>query len=152
MKSFESVKDILDDMRTFHARAKVLYRRWAERALDGRTKLLLGYMADYEARLEESFQTYEKDAPPSILNTFFQFVPDEPSEKFLDDLDPDPKASADAVLELGAKVDAYRERVFARMAETADAQGASSVREVLRNLQEMEAEARRKLAKTIDGV
>lgn len=68
----ETIKDILDWTRKLHVQLEDVYRTTSNETDSERTKMLLSYVADHEAKLAETIEHYEKDATVTIIDTWVQ--------------------------------------------------------------------------------
>ena len=68
----ETIKDILDWTRKLHEQLEDVYRVTSDESDSERTKMLLNYVADHEAKLAEAIDHYEKDATVKLVDTWVQ--------------------------------------------------------------------------------
>lgn len=135
MKNFEQTRDVLDQVRDFHRQVSELYHRLADEAGKERIKMLLDYMSRHEQNMEESLKEYEDEASEMILNTWFQFVPDDSILKSVQDIQLQPDMSVEDVISLALRLDDILIDLYKRMVEEAEI---PEVQEVFQNLLEME--------------
>lgn len=68
----ETIKDILDWTRNLHVQLEEVYRTTSDETDSERTKMLLSYVADHEAKLAEAIEHYEKDVTVNMIDTWVQ--------------------------------------------------------------------------------
>lgn len=68
----ETIKDILDWTRKLHTQLEEVYRSCSDESDSERTRLLLNYVADHEAKLAGAIEHYEKDASLNLIDSWVQ--------------------------------------------------------------------------------
>lgn len=149
MRTFETAQDVLHNARELHQVAGDLYRQLRDEIHDERARMLLNYMSEHELRMEKSLDSYEQHAPKSILHTWLQYTLEEPPKMFIDSLHATPDMSVTDITELGQKVDDYLLGVFEEVTETA---ATNDIREVFRNLMDMEEEEKHSLTRAANSL
>ena len=141
---FEQTRDILDHARAFHSHISQLYLRLAGEAEKGAVKMLLDYMGRHERNLEEALIRYEQQASEQILDTWFQYTHDEETLHICEASEFRPDMTVKEVVAAGLKLDDCLIRLYREMAEYANSE---QVRDVFRNLLEMEEREKHKLSR-----
>jgi rubrerythrin len=134
---------MFDQVRDFHGQLADYYHQISESTDQQRVKLLLDHMSVHESELKKSLGAYEEDASRQITDTWVDcqhcneiFVT---CQKTLIA----PETSVDDVIRAALDVDNCLMRFYREVAEKVDSE---SVREVFRNLVDMEESELRKLA------
>ncbi len=109
---------VLDHAKQFHSRLKEFYHRLSEEQEQPRVKLLLDYFSDHEANLEQIMSAYEKGAPRSILDSWFECLYDECRLSCFEKMDNIPNMSVQEVIELADRADACLETNYRRLIES----------------------------------
>lgn len=149
MKTFETVKDVLGNARELHHLAGNLYRQLQGEIKDERAKILLGYMAEHEDKMEDNMVRYESHASQSILMTWMQYTLEETPQRFIDALDVSSTMNVGAVTDLGYKVDSYLVNVFDEITQTAVT---NDLRDVFQSLRSMEEEEKHALTRAANSL
>jgi hypothetical protein len=77
MKAYQTVAEILDEVRECHHQLSDLYRRLEDPADGKRVEMLLEYMSRHERLFERALARYEESGRRKILATWYQYVADE---------------------------------------------------------------------------
>lgn len=142
---FETTQDVLNHIREFHKKASALYQELAEKEEQKRLQLLLNYMSRHEAHLEQSLAQYEQETSQKILDTWFQYIPDQQLLQPIQDVEVEPNASVQEIVDLAMRLDDCLIALYKEMIEHA---AANEVKEVFQNLLEMEKQEQHQLART----
>lgn len=67
---YRQVRDILEWIQSLHQHLAQCYRQLADQSKNERVTLMLQYLADHEAALQDALQKYEADASESTLDTW----------------------------------------------------------------------------------
>jgi rubrerythrin len=134
---------MLDQVADYHGQLANYYSQLSDDAAQQRVKMLLDYMASHEINLQESLAAYEEDASRQILNTYVDCKQCDDVLMTCQQMPIEPEMSVDGVIKAAMDVDRCLLRFYREVSENADPE---SVREVFRNLIEMEEAELRKLA------
>jgi hypothetical protein len=147
MKTFETLRAVVDNAIGLHHHAAAIYRQLDQCVSDPRGRMLLAYMADHQGQMEKHVGKVKQGAPESVLDTYIQFTLEEAPLRFLENLLAEIDVpGADDISALGGRVDDYLVDLFDAAAQEVDtAKGA----EFLRELAELEQLERKKLTRTI---
>jgi rubrerythrin len=138
---FQRTRDVIDHVRAFHAQVGELYRRLAEGADRERVRLLLNYMGRHEKHLEASLAAFEEQAASGLLDTWFQYDPEEETLARLTDVAVDPGMGVDDVIALAMRVD---DGLIGLYEELAACALSADVKELFANLLELEKQEKSK--------
>ena len=140
---YMQVKNMLDQIRDFHGQLAEYYNQVSNSAGQQRIKMLLDHMSKHEKDLQEGLRSYEETASQGTMDTY---VDCEYCNEILVTCKQTPIApetSVEGVIKVAMDVDNCLMRFFREAAQQAETE---SVREVFRNLVEMEEAELRKLA------
>lgn len=143
---FETTRDVLDYVKQFHRKARNLYSELANQEEQERLKLLLDYLSRHENHLAKSLADYEQDTSEKILNTWFQYVPDQVLLEPINNVHIEPNLSLDEIVDLAMRLDNCLIELYKEMINHSSA--ISEVKEVFQNLLEMEKQEQYHLART----
>jgi rubrerythrin len=135
MKSFIQTRYVLDLSRQFHRQLSEFYGQLADRAERQRVKLLLAYLSRHEDYLRTCLEGYEERVPRATLDTWLQYVPDEPPLGDLATLTVEPAMTVKDVTEIALRLD---DGLIGFYRALADEAASSEVRDLFDNLLEME--------------
>jgi rubrerythrin len=134
---------MLDQVADYHGQLANYYSQLSDDAAQQRVKMLLDYMASHEINLQGSLAAYEEDASRQILNTYVDCKQCDDVLVTCQQMPIEPEMSVDGVIKAAMDVDRCLLRFYREVAENAEPE---SVRDVFRNLVEMEEAELRKLA------
>ena len=137
------VKNMLDQIHDFHGQLAEYYNQVSNSTEQQRIKMLLEHMSKHEQDLQEGLRAYEETAPQGAMNTY---VDCEYCNEILVTCKQTliaPETSVEGVMRVAMDVDNCLMRFFREAAQQAETE---SVREIFRNLVEMEEAELRKLA------
>lgn len=142
---YERTRDILNHARKFHSRLQAWYEGLSGQAEKHRVKLLLAYLSRHEERLSEHLARYETHAAQEVLDTWFQYVPEEDTMQRFRAIELTPDMTVNQVVTAALKLDQYLVDLFR---EGARRTMSSEVREILNSLLELEEEEQLRLKRT----
>lgn len=140
---YAQIKDILEQVRQFHGQLVNYFRQLSEKSGQQRLKMLLDHLSSHEAHLQQGLAVYEEGAAKKIMNTWVDCRQCQEILITCKQVPVTPDMSVDSVIRLAIDIDNCLLRFYREVANHAEAE---SVREVFRNLIEMEATEIRKLA------
>lgn len=154
MKTFEQAKDVLDNVQELHEKAGQLYLKLSRKTKSERMKLLLDYMSQNEEKLKENIASYGRNASPRILGAWFQYTQGENATQFVEELGKSANISTadmtvEEITELSHRIEDYLEGLFT---EVSDMARNRDVKEVFRNLSEMEKENKISVTRVINSI
>ena len=140
---YMQVKNMLEQISDFHGQLVEYYERLSNDAEQQRVKMLLQHMSRHEQDLQEGLRAYGETAARGVMDTYV-------SCQFCDEIlvtcqqtPIAPETSVESVIKLAMDVDNCLMRFFREVAEHAETE---KVREVFKNLVEMEEAELRGLA------
>jgi hypothetical protein len=140
-KTFKTTRDILEMAESVHRKLKAVYGEKRVDIEDSRAAMLMDAIEQKEKHLKATVGRYLKDAGEHILDTYYQFAPDQIKDlDILEAWHPEEDASVDEVLAMVLKLDALMHAYYRRAAEMASEE---PVREMFENLAEAVAEKKR---------
>jgi len=142
---FERTRDVLDHVRAFHERVSSFYENLADEANQQRTRMILDYMSRHEKHLQESIGRYEEDAAKEILDTWFQYSPEEDLLVRLTDIEVTHDMSVDDVVGIAMRLDDSLIELYGELEESALSE---NVKDLFSNLLELEKQEEHKIART----
>ena len=143
MIRYSQVKNMLEQVRDFHGQLVQYYDRLSKEAEQQRVKMLLDHMSKHEQDLQDGLRAYEETATENVMDTY---VDCEYCNEILATCRQTPIApetSVEGVIRVAMDVDNCLLRFFREVAEHAETE---RVRDVFKNLVEMEESELRKLA------
>ncbi len=140
---YSQVRDMLDQVRDFHGQLADYYHQISESTDQQRIKLLLDHMSGHEQHLKDSLGAYEEDASRQIMDTWVDCRHCNETLVTCQQTLIAPETSVDDVIRAALDVDNCLMRFYREVAEKVDSE---SVREVFRNLVDMEESELRQLA------
>ncbi|MGB5491909.1 MAG: hypothetical protein WBM76_13865 [Woeseiaceae bacterium] len=143
MIRYSQVKNMLEQVRDFHGQLAQYYDQLSKGAEQQRVKMLLDHMSKHEQDLQEGLRAYEETATQNVMETY---VDCEYCNEILATCRQTPIApetSVNGVIRVAMDVDNCLLRFFREVAEHAVT---DRVRDVFRNLVDMEEMELRKLA------
>ncbi|MFC6670270.1 hypothetical protein [Marinobacterium aestuariivivens] len=150
MKSFETIRDVVDNAIATHRGAEALYRQLRQRSEDQRAQILLDFMIKHEQQMETSLANLRKSGSDGVLGTYIQYTLEEPPKSYMASLEAEfPSPTADQVCDIGLRVDGYLVELFEGARKEIDAPKAI---DYLKDLMDLEALERRKLSQTLNSL
>lgn len=144
MRRFVQTRDVLAFVREFHRNLSAYYESMSHIAEKNRVKMLLNYLGGHEQHLESSIEEFEEHASPSLLASWFQFMPkDFPPDCFDEDTF-EPTMAVDDVVSMALQFDDCLLKLYTVMAAEAEL---AEVKELFVALVKMEEGEARTLAR-----
>lgn len=140
---YTQVRDMLDRVREFHGQLAAYFHQLSESSDRQRVKLLLDHMSNHEEQLQASLGAYEDDASEQVMNTWVDCKYCNEVLATCEQMPIAPETSVDNVVKATLDIDSCLIRFYR---EVADKVESGKVRDVFRNLVEMEEGELRKLA------
>lgn len=140
---YMQVKNMLDQIRDFHGQLAEYYNQVSNSAGQQRIKMLLDHMSKHEKDLQEGLRAYQESAPQGAMDTY---VVCEYCNEILvtcKQMPIAPETSIEGVIKVAMDVDNCLMRFFREAAQQAETE---TVREIFRNLVDMEEAELRRLA------
>jgi rubrerythrin len=146
MHNFEQVKDVLDHGRQLHAELRGFYESLNEKEQQARVHLLLDYLSRHERHLEETVARFEGESKRQVLDTWMQYAPSIDVNKLINvkSLAAHGDMSVDEVVRLAIEFDDAMVELYREAADEADI---SRVKDVFRNLVELESHEKLKMVR-----
>lgn len=140
---YTQVKNMLDHIRDFHGQLAEYYNQVSNSAGQERIKLLLDHMSKHEQDLQEGLRAYQEVASQGAMDAYVDC--EYCSEILLSCKQTPiaPQTSIEGVIKVAMDVDNCLMRFFREAAQQAETE---TVREIFRNLVEMEEAELRRLA------
>ena len=73
MRTFETIRDVVDNAIEVHGQATDAYQRLRGRVGNDRVRMLLGYMIDHQNLMETRVRQYKDSAADAVLSTYIQY-------------------------------------------------------------------------------
>ena len=140
---YAQVRDMLDQVRDFHGQLAEYYHQLSESSDQQRIKLLLDHMSNHEKQLQGSMRDYEEDASKQIMDTWVDCKYCDEVLATCKQIPIVPEASVESVVQATLDIDNCLMRFYREVAEKVESE---KVRDVFRNLVEMEESELRQLA------
>lgn len=146
MHNFEQVKDVLDHGRQLHADLRGFYESLNEKEQQARVRMLLDYLSRHELHLEETVARFEGESKKQVLDTWMQYAPSIDVNKLINvkSLAAHGDMSVDEVVRLAIEFDDAMVELYREAADEADI---SRVKDVFRNLVELESHEKLKMVR-----
>lgn len=142
---YKTVKDVVDHSRRLHQQISQLYQDIKQEQSQERVKMLLDYLQRHEDHLEESLDKFEKDKSQKVLDSWFQYAPDQDISAVLEQIEITDHMSVDEVILMALKLDDYFIDLYEGMVEHSSS---SAVKSVFQNLLDMEQQEKIRTART----
>lgn len=141
---YQTVRDILDFVRGFHARASRLFEAASSQAHQQKARWLLDWLADHERRFAGALETFEQAPENSgLLHEWLQYVPElDKIPLELPELGDD--LSVDDAVALAIAFDEYLVRLYEAVLSTC---GSRDVCEMFKKLLDQERSEERATAR-----
>jgi len=140
---FTQIRNMLDRVRDFHGQLAEYYSRLSDQAAQQRVKMLLDYMSSHEKNLQKSMAAYEDDASRQMLDSWVACKRCETILAMCEQTPIAPEMSVDGVTRVAMDVDRCLMRFYREVAECVESE---TVRDVFKNLVDMEEAELRELA------
>lgn len=142
---FKTVKDVVDHSRLLHKQISEHYHKLSEANAQARVSMLLEYLKRHEDHLEQTLCKFEQDKSQKVLESWFQYAPDQNLDDVFSEIHVSDNMSTDDVVEMALKLDDYFIDLYQGMVSTSTS---SAVKAVFQNLLDMEEHEKIQLAKT----
>jgi hypothetical protein len=121
MKTFKTTRDVVDWLRRNHRHLSRIYARQRDAAAKERIRMLLDYLSRHEQTLETALADLQQEEPEAVLDTYFQYVPEDLEEVtfFEDGVLQKPDLTVDDVIRIVVRNDEALTRLYGRLAQTA---------------------------------
>lgn len=141
MNNFSTVRETLIHNQHLHGRIAEFYRQLARKANHQQVDVLLQLLAKHESKLMTFLGEYIEEASPKVLDTFYQFDPEQYLDSlFVSDVKPS-EISMGMVDSIAQRIEQYFSDIYQEMADVNDN---DEVKELFENLrQHMEQEKKR---------
>ena len=140
---YTQIRNTLDQVRDFHGQLAEYYSQLSEKAVQQRVKMLLDHISRHERNLQSSMAAYEEGASRQVMDPWVDCSHYEETIATREQTPIAPDLSLDGVVKLAMDVDRCLLRFYREVAAKAETE---TVREVFRNLIDMEEAELRKLA------
>jgi rubrerythrin len=140
---FTQVRNTLDEVRDFHGQLAEYYGQLSDKAAQQRVKMLLDHMSSHERNLQSSMAAYEEGASRQVMNTWVDCSLCEELIMSCEQTPIAPDLDVDSVIKVAMEVDQCLLHFYREVARSADSE---TVRDVFRNLVDMEEAELRNLA------
>lgn len=143
MIRYSQVKNMLEQVRDFHGQLVQYYDRLSKEAEQQRVKMLLDHMSKHEQDLQDGLRAYEESATRNVMDTYIDCEYCSEILATCRQTPIAPETNVDGVIKAAMDVDNCLLRFFREVAEHAETE---RVRDVFKNLVDMEEMELRKLA------
>ncbi len=131
---YKQTKDLLEQIRDFNDELRAYLQSLSDQSKDDRIKLLLDYESKQKQNFEQSLAEFEEKASKTVLDTWFQFTPDQPLGEILNSMRSRKMESVDDVIGLTIKFNDTLIGFFKQLEEMAQNQ---EVKEIFQRMIEM---------------
>lgn len=131
--SYQQVRDILEQIRDVHRRLRDKLEGIRPDAEDERTRFILESARRDEQIMNLALAQFEHDSGSTALRAWIQYVPDEDTQRLLDETRFTPDMEPGEVLQRTARIDESLVELYQRLSEQVSAPG---VREIFDRLAE----------------
>ena len=142
---YKTVKDVVDHSRRLHQQISQLYSEMGQQQPQEKVKMLLDYLQRHEKHLEDALCQFEKDKSQKVLDSWFQYVPDQDLTEVLASIEIKENMNTDEVISMALKLDDYFIELYENMVESSRSSDAKSV---FQNLLDMEKQEKIRTART----
>jgi hypothetical protein len=125
LKGYENVQHVIDVLAAFHRQLASAFSSWRDQGDDDRTKMILNYLAGHHTRRAQALEDFQRDAPRSLLDSWFQIPFPQDPIAFLENLQRADAAASDQIDDHLVRIDEFVDRMLQHMrdrAETHDVQ------------------------------
>lgn len=140
---YGKVRDMLGQVREFHGQLSDYYHQLSESADRKRIKLVLDHMSDHEKHLQEGLADYEEGASKQVMETWVDCKHCNDVLATCERIPIAQETSINSVIKAAMEIDSCLIRFYREVADKVEPE---RVREVFRNLVDMEEGELRKLA------
>lgn len=149
MERYKRAIDFIDFVRNLHFEIKSYCEKIYDKSNSEKVKMVLGYVAEHERKMEETLLEYENGLSKTIEETWYQLIelPEKPS--CLKNIQFSKEMSIDDVVDLISKVDTCLIKVYQKLSEISVSEEAQKVFD---NLAKMEFNEFRKVIHNIQRV
>lgn len=149
MERYKRAIDFIDFVKNLHHEIKEYCEKIYDNSDSEKVKMVLGYVAEHERKMEETLREYENGLSKSIEETWYQFIelPEKPS--CLKNMEFNPTMSIDDVINFVSKVDMCLVKLYQKLAEISVSEEAQKIFD---NLANMESNELRKVVQNIQRV
>lgn len=141
---FNTTRQILTQIKTFHSDLGTFYTDAAEQVETGRVGALLRFMGDHERYMRECLDRYEQRASRKVLDSWFQFSPVFKASRQIHKVEVDPEMSVGDVVNVALDFD---DRLMKFVHNLADQSKTGDVRQLFENLAEIEEQEKHKASR-----
>lgn len=89
--------DLLHKAETYHAKLAKFYANKSKHVHSEKSRMQLEYLAEHEEGVNDALKEYESDAPPAVLDAWFNYSPDILSDAWIDSIRIEPNMMPDAI-------------------------------------------------------
>ena len=143
MIRYSQVKNMLEQVRDFHGQLVQYYDRLSKEVEQQRVKMLLDHTSKHEQDLQDGLRAYEETATQNVMDTYIDCEYCNEILATCRQTPIAPETSVEGVIRVAMDIDNCLLRFFREVAEHAETE---RVRDVFRNLVDMEESELRKLA------
>jgi rubrerythrin len=142
---YKTVKDVIDHSRRLHQQISKLYKNIKQKQTQERVKMLLDYLQRHEEHLEKSLSQFEHDKSQKVLDSWFQYAPDQDLSEILSTIEINDHMDSEEVIIMALKLDDYFIELYESMVTNSSS---PSVKAVFQNLLDMEQQEKIRTART----
>ena len=142
---FKTVKDVVDHSRQLHQQISQFYHQLSEDNCKARVSMLLEYLKRHEDHLEDTLSKFGEDKSQSVLDSWFQYAPDQDLSEVMSTLEVSDHMDTDDVVTMALTLDDYFIDLYQGMVSNASS---SAVKAVFQNLLDMEEHDKIQISKT----
>jgi len=142
---FKTVKDVVDHSRRLHQQISQYYQKLSEESAQARVSMLLEYLKRHEDHLESTLNKFGQDKSQGVLESWFQYAPDQDLSDVMADLEVSDHMDTGDVVSMALTLDDYFIDLYQGMVSNASS---TAVKAVFQNLLDMEEHEKIQISKT----
>ncbi|MBU0676501.1 MAG: hypothetical protein KJ626_00155 [Verrucomicrobia bacterium] len=146
MKSFEQVKDILDEAKFFHDQLKGFYTALHDKVEKDKLKLILDYLCRHEDLMREMLDEFEEGAASAVLDTWYKYTPNVSIGSCIAEIKPKPDMTLDELMTIAVQLENCFLSLYKHAADRAPS---AQVKEVFDRLYDESRTDRQKLVRDL---
>jgi predicted RNA-binding Zn ribbon-like protein len=120
LEGYENVGHVIGVLEEFHRQLVHAFSKWREQTDDERSKLIVGYLADHQARRAQALEDFHRDAPRSLLTSWFQIPFPEDPRAFLRSVQSAEAPAPGQIEEVISRIDDFLDRMLHHMRDRAE--------------------------------
>jgi rubrerythrin len=149
MKTYATVRDVLNAAQAFHRQLADFYAQLSECADRDKTRYLLEYFSRHEKTFEEALDEYTEEGADALLDTYMQYAPAEEQLEIPKAAELSPDMDVDQVENIARRLNDSLIDFYEQAAEKVKAR---KVRDLFLKLKEQQQDDKRKQAHNASAI